>query len=61
MVKVFLLMMLMILHVQCPAGEGKIHYQLLPVLGVRCVAMSCGGDSFSPDGAYGFLGTPSSR
>ena len=22
--------------------------------GVRCVAMSCGGDSFSPDGAYVF-------
>ena len=36
------------------ADEGKIHHQFLSVPRRRCVAVSCGGESFSPGGAYEF-------
>ena len=34
--------------------KGKYTINYLQYQGVRCVAMSCGGESFSPDGAYDF-------
>ena len=36
------------------ADEGKIHHQLRTVPRRRCVAVSCGGESFSPGDAYEF-------
>ena len=34
--------------------KGKHTINYLQYQGVRCVAMSCGGESFSPEGAYDF-------
>ena len=34
--------------------KGKYTFNCLQFHGVRCVAMSCGGESFSPGGAYDF-------
>ena len=53
-VKVFLPMMLTILRWTAFADEGKIHHQLLTVPRRSVVAMSVGGESFSPDGAYDY-------
>ena len=50
---VFLPMMLMILRGTALCRRREIHYQFLPVpRHCWCVAMSSGGESFSPDDAY---------
>ena len=53
-VKVFLPMMFTILRWTAFADEGKIHHQLLTVPRRSVFAMSFGGESFSPDGAYDY-------
>ena len=47
-------MMLTFLRGQRYADEKKTHHLLLTVPRCSVRLMSCGGESFSPDGAYDF-------